>query len=137
MGMSLINKFIAGVVAMLILFLLASTMFVGFFATTYEHGFGTEPCNKDGCVLGDTEFSNPNCLTHSTTIIACTSCNVSAGYEFFLDNCGDLIAVSNNTHCYQCTTFQGWQSTSQGLILLVLVIAIIGFAVYFLPKVRL
>jgi len=136
MGMSL-NKIFAIVIAMLMLFILASTMFMGFFATGYEHGFGTEPCNKDGCDAGETALSNPRCLTHSTTVLTCASCNATAGYEFFLANCGDLISVSNNTDCYQCTAFQGYFTSMQGLLLLVLVMALIGFAVAFIPKVRL
>lgn len=143
--MAKLSSIVYGSAALVILFILASTMIIPYFATTHEHGFGTEPCMKDGCDSSDTGESqiNPYCSGASSTVIACTNCNISTGYETFLASCYRLAPVNaaqtdawmNNTHCYQCTDF-GFKTTSQGLNLLVLVMALIMFAVIFIPKFR-
>jgi len=38
--------------------------------------------------------------------------------------------------CLDCTTLGGYRTTMQGITLLVFVLAIIGFGIYFIPKVR-
>lgn len=135
MGISL-NKLLGLIIGLVMLFLITSAIMLPYFAITYEHGFGTTPCNRVGCASGDSAFANNLCFTHSTTALACTNCNTTEGYEFFLANCGDLIAWDNNTHCYQCTTFQGYRTSFRGLVVLVFVLGLIGFAVWFIPRFR-
>lgn len=122
-------------IGLLILFILLSSMILPYFRTTYESGFGTQSCHRDsnGCTSGDTNLQNNYCIGASSTEIACSNCNTTAGYEFFLANCYSLLAWNNNTYCYQCTNF-GYKTTSIGLLLLVFVLALVSFAVIFLPK---
>ncbi len=119
-----------------------------YFATTYEYGFGNEPCTKDGCLITDNyaDTLNPYCSS-SGAVTTCTDCNSSTGYETFLDTCHSLAynttspataddwAWQNNTHCYSCADW-GFKTTSQGLGLLILVIGIISFAIIFVTTIR-
>ena len=128
------RKVLAVGLGLLILFVLASSIWLDFFATSYEYGMGTEPCNKDGCTSTDTAFKNEYCTQASGSFTACTSCNATAGYETFLDSCHSLIAWNNNTHCNGCTSF-GYRTTSRGLLLAIFVLAGVGIALV-LFKVR-
>lgn len=138
-----LNALIYGAIALVLLFVIASTLILPFFASQYEHGFGDAPCNKDDtCVIGITNTSagmrNPNCLTSTGTVTAGTNLNNSAGYASFLDNCYKLIAEpdgANTTRCMGCATFVGYRSTQQGLALLILVLGIISFALLFIRKI--
>lgn len=122
-------------IGLVLLFILSSALIFPLFRNSYEYGFGTTPCNRDGCTSA-TGLINPNCATGSATPLTCTSCNVSAGYSFFLSNCYSLITWTNDTHCYQCTAFNSYKATNQGLLLLVLVIGLVFFAVTFIKYLK-
>jgi len=146
-----VKNFIYGGVALLLLFVIASTLILPFFSTTYEVGFGDLPCNSPnhatGCVgltNTSTDITNSACLTSSgdADITACADCNSSTGYETFLTSCYRLFehnstdVTMNGTHCIGCTTLQGYRTTNRGLVLLVLVIGLVSFAILFIKKIR-
>jgi hypothetical protein len=115
-------------------FLLLSSLIIPFFATTYEYGFGTEPCNKKNTCAGNFqnnsgEVTNSYCKTKAGTFSVCANCNTSTGYATFLSTCGGLIAIDgvyvNGTHCFGCTEFQGYKTTNQGLMLFVFFIIVV------------
>lgn len=127
-------------IGLIILFLLAGSLIMPFFATTYEHGTGTNPCNRDNTCSGtSTNINNQYCTAGTQDAgagtQACTNCNGSAGYETFIKNCLSLIdqgTYMNNSFCNPCTTLAGYRTSYQGLLALILVIALIGFAVTFI-----
>lgn len=128
-------------IALVILFLMATTMVLPYFANNYEYGYGNQPCNKDStCSLSSTNLGNGYCKTGSTTNATCASCNSSTGYETFLSSCSSLFKnpdgkIINSTHCFACTDF-GFKGTSQGLLLFIFFMGMIGFAVTFLKYVK-
>lgn len=133
-----IKELIFIVVALAAFFLIASSLILPFFAGTYEYGFGNQPCQKDdtGCTSGKTNIGNGYCTSPSSTVIACASCNVTAGYSTFLSSCSSLISAINGTHCYQCSSF-GFKSMSIGMMLFILFIGflcIIIAIIKILPK---
>jgi len=121
-------------VGLMVFFVMASAVFMTHFRSQYEHGFGTRPCNADSsCTGASTNLHNQYCTGATATKVACTNCNISSGYEGFLDTCYSLIDEGddiNDTYCYQCSSF-GFRTTSQGLGVLVFVLAVIGIAVAF------
>jgi len=128
MSLTLKNIIAVGV-ALVIFFIIASTLILPFFATTHEYGFGDCPYPSDTSTC--TGLTNNYCSDVGTTETAVANCNNSAGYEAFLSTCGSLIATTNGTHCYNCEDW-GFKTTNQGLILLVFVLALIMFAVTFI-----
>lgn len=130
----LIGIILAGV----FVFLLLSSLIIQFFATTYEYGFGTAPCQKDtdGCVSGKTNLLNSYCISSGAQTpagaVLCANCNTTTGYSTFLSSCYSLVSAINGTHCYSCANF-GYKQSSIGLMLftffiivVTLIIAIIG-----------
>jgi len=113
-----------------LIFLLSSVMVLPFLRDTYEYGLGDEPYQRGG-----TGTTNGYCTSPTSTPIACTSCNVSAGYEFFLENCYSLISTVNGTHCYQCSEF-GYRTTYRGLMVIVLLVGIVALIYLFIKKAR-
>lgn len=122
-----VRKIVAVPIALAILYIMLTTLVLPNFAKTYE------TCGNDAYSAGrgGTSLTNDCCTTSTATVTACTNCNISSGYSTFLSTCGSLIAVGNGTHCYSCSAF-AYKTTNQGLLLLVLVIALLGFAVAFL-----
>jgi hypothetical protein len=117
-------------IALVILFLMMTTLVLPFFRSSYETGWGTTPVQRGG-----TGLINSYCSTPSATLIACTDCNTTAGYTTFLSSCSSLISATNDTHCYQCSSF-GFKTVSQGLLLFVLVIGMIFFGIVFLKATK-
>jgi hypothetical protein len=129
-----LNTIVGTAVALVVLFVIASAVKMPFFASTYEYGFGTEPCAKAGCTASSSASSliNPNCATPSGSVVACASCNISTGYSTFLKSCASEIAWSNNTLCNGCSSLYGWNSMYTGMLAFILIIGLIGFALMFL-----
>ena len=128
---------VAVAVALTIVYIMLTTLVFPFFGNSYEYGFGSAPCNKDGTCTsaGLTNINNGYCATPSATVIACASCNITTGYSTFLSSCSSLISAMNGTHCYQCSSF-GFKSVSTGLLLFVFVIGMVFFAVTFLKATK-
>lgn len=124
-------------IALAVLYILTATVILPQFATTYEYGFGSAPCNKDGTCTsaGLTNINNGYCSTPSATVIACATCNATAGYSTFLSSCSSLIGSMNGTHCYGCSSF-GFKQTSIGLMLFILVIALLSFGIMFVKYIK-
>ena len=143
-----LSTVVYGSVALIVFFTLASTIFMEQFANSYEY-LSTEPCSKDGCDATDTGITQRNlyCLTNSTSIVACTNCNNTAGYENFLASCyalapgntSDTTSQSlgwfNNTHCWGCSDF-GFRNTYRGLSVLIFVLGVIGISVALFSYIR-
>jgi len=141
----MLKTIVYGGIALAIFFTLVSTVIMVDFGKTYEYGWGTEPCMKtNGCTSTDTGDSqlNPYCLTKGSEL-ACTTCNQTAGYTFFLANCHSLApanvsgiqrsqsdAWQNSTHCMACDDFQ-FRSTARGMNLFVLVLGLVFISLLF------
>jgi len=123
-----LKTILAIAIGLMVFFVLASALFLPYLATQYEYGFGDCPYPSD--TSSCTGLVNGYCSTPSATVVTCTDCNSSAGYETFLSTCWSLIATTNGTDCYQCGGW-GFKTTSQGLGVLVFVLAVIGIAVAF------
>lgn len=119
-------------IALLFVFLFATSIWLSFFGTSYEYGFGDCPYSSDNGT-SCTGLGNGYCSDISSSVVACAECNGTGGYETFLSSCGSLIAGLNGTHCYGCDDW-GFKTTSRGLFLLILVLAVVGFALAFMPK---
>ena len=129
-----VKNLILGSIGLVITFLILSELAIPFFAESYEYCTGGKPFSKEGT---GTVYDNGCCMVASSSLtgggVACTDCNQTAGYEDFLSKCGRLIDTQNNTHCYGCTDW-GTKTTTRGMGLLVLVLALISFAIYYIPK---
>lgn len=134
MKMVKLKTIIYSTIALLFVFLFTSSIWISFFGTGYEYGFGDCPYSSDNGT-SCTNLGNNYCSTKGTNLVVCDQCNGTGGYETFLSSCGTLIGNQNDTHCYGCTDW-GFKTSTRGLILLVLVLALVGFAVTFLPKFR-
>jgi hypothetical protein len=125
---------------MISVFLVAAGLLMPMFSSTYEHGFGSDPCIKDSkCVKGgetnnSLDLLNNYCKTGSTTVIAMPD------YATFLSSCYRMWANSssmvNDTHCFQCTEFQGYRTAYTGIILFIFFLGMIYIALRFLPTFR-
>ena len=139
-----VKTIVSVAVALVLLFIIASTLILPFFSTSYESGFAGDPCNKDntcaGLTNGSDDLHNAYCITPTDTVVACANCNTTAGYSTFLDTCDRLwmeaSGGANGTNCFQCSNF-GFKTTSRGLILLVFVMGLIAFALIFVRIVKL
>jgi hypothetical protein len=116
------------------LFLLTAVIVIPFFSNTYEFGGGQLPYQKGGL---STSLTNGYCQATDNSVIACTDCNISAGYSSFLSSCHRLIAANNGSFCYKCTDF-GYKSTVNSIMLFVFFIFFIALIliiiVKYLPK---
>lgn len=130
--MSLVQKLVYGSVALLIFFVIVSTVLLPRFRDTYTEGFGSTSYDSS------TDLDNEYCIAKGS-LTACTDCNSTnvdeSGYETFLSTCHSLPARTNNTHCYACSDW-GFRSTARGLLLLVLVIGLVFVAFLFFVKIR-
>ena len=115
-------------VALVVALICFSTMIMPNFRTTYEQGFGDVLFQNGG-----TGLKNSYCVTPTNTLLTCTSCNATAGLQYFLDNCDRLLTNQNDTHCYKCSSF-GFKASITGLMLLVIALALVGFGLAFIGK---
>jgi hypothetical protein len=106
-----------------ILFYMLAYVVVPSFAPLYEHCGTNDPYSRG---TGGSDLTNACCQTGSSTPVACSNCNQSSGYSTFLSSCYSLISTSNNTHCYQCSSF-GNKGFYQGMFFLLFLVGIISF----------
>lgn len=134
-----IKTIITLIVGGVLFFLVMANILIPFFGSTFEYGLGSQPCQKDtdGCISGKTNINNGYCSTPSATVIACTTCNTTAGYSSFLSSCSSLISALNGTHCNQCSSF-AFKTTMQGLMMfvffIIVVAVILALVIKYLPK---
>jgi uncharacterized membrane protein len=119
----LIEKIIFLGIGVALLFYSLAYVIVPSFTPLYEHCGVNNPYSAG---TGGTDLTNACCQTGSNTLVACTNCNQSSGYSSFLSTCGSLVSTSNNTHCYQCSSF-GNKGIYQGLFFLIFLIMIFSF----------
>lgn len=137
----------------MIFFTLMATVILENFSSTYEYGFGTEPCMKDNCTSASStdSFYNPYCLAGGTAT-ACSDCNRSNGYETFLSKCYRLANTNisgtgtasagvfadswaNATHCLRCTDW-GFKTTARGMNLFVIILGMVFIAIVFFALIK-
>ena len=124
MNRTLIEKIFLLIIAAGILFYSIAYSIIPIFAPLYEHCGTNNPYSAGS---GGTDLTNACCQTGSSTVIACSNCNNTAGYSTFLSSCYSLIATTNNTHCYQCASF-GNKLAFQGIFFLMFLIVVFAFA---------
>lgn len=116
------------IVAIAAFFILFAVLVIPFFGNVYEFGGGSLPYQRGG-----TSLVNGYCQATDSSVIACTSCNVSAGYATFLSSCSSLIAANNGSFCYACTNF-GYKSTVNGIVLFTFFIFVIALVILIIVK---
>lgn len=123
-----ISYFVYGAIALALLFILTTSIIMPQFNTTY---------NYPSCVANSTTWYNASRYAGTTTV--CQVYNTSTlDQTVGLQACyGTDGATGENSSvcCRTCTNFS-WRSSGQGLFVLVLVMALIGFAVAFIMKIR-
>lgn len=117
--MGILQKVIGIAVALLVLFLLASTLILPQFSSSYN----PTSCSATNWIDNSTYYAS-DCSEYATSIGSASVIQNSTP-----QSCPD----ESNFCCLGCSNWS-FRTTSRGMILLVLVIALIGLGLYFLPK---
>lgn len=126
----ILDKAIAYSVGLLLLFLLASTLILPNFSKAWRFCQAKQWNPDDGGLLGancTTPYTNAN--TSAVTGTPHTEDGETVPAEVDIDPYESI-----DVYCLNCETLGGYRTTVQGLVLLALALALIGFAMIFLPK---
>lgn len=129
---SSINKAIAVGIGLVLLFIMASTMIMPFFKQSWQY---CQDMVWEGA-QGGTLTNCTRVIENSNTTAVMVAGNIShteGGYPA-ARVAADANYLFTNQFCLNCNVAGGYRTTSQGLTLLVLVIGLVGFAVYFFKR---
>jgi len=112
-----VDKIIYGGIALAVLFLMLSTIVLPFFSSSYRFAQAT-------CWTNTTSQCDYDIATNTTVISSALACSASVFPT----------GLSGVTMCQAISTAGGYRSMTQAAILLVFFLAIIGFALRFMPK---
>lgn len=135
--MSSIKRAVAVGVALGIIFILAANLILPYFSSSYRYCQDLRWEGATGNVY--TNCTNRYQDAFNTSYVACV-------YETIGDVCvshtenGITSPINNNatnisSYCLNCLTAGGYRIATRGLVLLVLVLGLIGFGIYFLPRI--
>ncbi len=117
MPKNLVEMFVYGTIALAILFLLFSTIIMPQFSSSYRYAQAL-------CWDNTTANCDYSPVTNLTEVLVGTNCT------------GQMEDSSNTAWCQRVLTAGDYRATNQGIVLLVLVIALIGFGVMFISRIR-
>lgn len=123
--MSIIQRVIAVGIAMAVLFVMLGTVVLPFFQDTYS---------KATCQNPAWNCANAGAYTNCTNRIqdAYNTTPLPTDYPIVESTAGDTTWCSHL--CLDCETAGSYRTTAQGLLVLGLIVAVIGFAVYFMRR---
>ncbi len=128
-----LNKIVYGTVGLLLLFLMASSVFMPFFSSSWRYCQARQwNCGVAGVYTNCTSrYQDP---FNTTVVDPSTGTHTEGGLTDPVDT--DTTQAACTHYCLNCETAGGYRTSAQGLLLLVLVIALIGFGVRYLPRMR-
>lgn len=129
---SILDKIILGAVALGLAFVIISSLILPYFSSAYRYCQALQWEGAEGSVY--TNCSNRYQDAFNTSFVdtvtrSHTEGGITSPVEADTGNATDPF-------CLNCETLGGYRVPMQGMVLLVLVLAIVGFGVYFMPKVR-
>lgn len=123
--MALVDSIVKGVIALTVLFLLMATIVLPQFANTYN--YCQNPAWKPD---NSSDGTYTNCSSRVQD--AYNSTPTPSDYPITEDTTDDHLNYTKL--CLNCDTAGAYRTTIQGLAVLLIVIGVIGFAVYFLRR---
>ena len=127
--MGVLDKSVSYGIGLLVLFLIGGVLVLPMFSDAYRycqtvkwagaHGTGTGNCTYDDVNFNTSEITAGSTGQHTESSLGT--------YDIEADHSADR-------YCLKCVTEGGWRTTTQGLVILVLVVGMIAFALYFFPK---
>lgn len=130
--MGVLDRAVAYSVGLLVLFLLGSTLIMPQFSKAWKYCQALQWNPDEGGALG-ANCTTPYTNTNSTPVVNETTKHTEEGDTWPVDQ--DSTAIEGvDYYCLNCDTPGGYRTTVQGLVILVLSLALIGFAIKFLPK---
>lgn len=130
--MAKLKNIVYGAVAILILFILASTIMLPEFRKSWQY------CQNPRW-RADNQSVGTNCTNeiafNNTPITSAGTWTADDGKSYVCGGDQDCTTATSR-FCVNCDTLGGYRTSTQGLVLLILVMGIVGIAVAFIPKLR-
>jgi len=126
---SIWNGVIYGAVALAVLFLLLPTVILPYFSTAYSF------CQHQKWYGANTTLGVANLANCTNVITSYNTSKITPGVDY-LNNPVSLDSYNNDNFCLNCDTAGGFRAPSQGIMILILFMALISAAIYFIPKIR-
>ena len=123
-----IDKAVSYGVGLLIVFLLTATIILPQFSTAWRYCQAKEWVGAEGGT--NTNCTTPYRTANTTMVDHTADTHTEAGDT---SPVADDNGLADN-FCLNCATLGGYRTTVQGLAVLALAMAFIGFAIYFFPK---
>lgn len=129
----IVDKAVGISIGLLILFLFATTLILPQFSSSYRYCQGLEWKGAAGDVY-------TNCTARyqeefNETEVAQRAAGATGSHtENGVTSPVDDDAINVTSYCLNCETAGGYRTANQGLNLLILTLALVGFALIFLPK---
>lgn len=127
----ILEKALAVGIGMMLLFILASTLIMPQFSKAWRYCQAKEWVGTQGGVL--TNCTTPYQTANTTFVDNTTATHTEDGETNPRDTDTD---GGTNRFCLNCKTLGGYRTTVQGLVVLVLMLALITFGLHFFPRRR-
>lgn len=129
---NILNKSLAIGIGLLVLFLLGSTLIMPQFSSAWRYCQEVKWTGANAGVTTNCTYDDDPAHFNNSMI------NVSTTYTYTRSGVGtydiDATADGASSLCLGCLTAGGWRTSTQGLLLLVLVAALVTFALYFFKR---
>lgn len=132
---NILNKIVAGTVALALIYVIVASLVLPYFSSSYRYCQALQWEGAEGNVY--TNCTNRYQDEFNTTFLSCFGTTCTTHTENGKTSPVRTTAVNLTSYCLNCATLGGYRGAMQGIVLLILVLGLVGFGVYMMPKRRL